>query len=851
MKKYIPIIGTISSGKSTFLKALLGINVLQAGVSTTTKFVCIIQHCKNTHFYQVIPEKKDFLNFVKHGTEITGEENIRKKIEEINKNLDDKTVTKDNIFYMLKTPLKSIDNKNILDNYYFLDIPGLNEYKSSYIDIIFSIITMKDILFEIIIFDATSINSDNIINIINNLEIKNCLRKKDNLFILNKIDKVKNKNEIIENFRKIFYQNFEDEKNKNNRESIFINIYDNYFLPMNSLLYLAETRINEDFSYLLQFEYIIFNEINKSKSDFSFYDYIKKRIDILINPQDNKQPKITLELNSFGDNDNEYFENSIEKFKYIAGIHKIKNSIIENEFKSLYYIYKKKYYIINHSEYYTGIQNFLNTIDNKDIKKLKMDYKINKETNKNNFDYFDENEKKLNLEMFSKFEKVLKDYLKIEVRNKNSSKIGDYLKDIYKNLSQKKLRISFIGNINVGKSTVLNSIIGRNILPTDFVECTYRGVFIRNSDSTEYKLYKMKLIYDVNIKEGFYFEEMKEPYCKGVLNIRNFLKNKNKDKNMDDEDAFYMIVGRLKIFDYIKIHKYFIDKIEFIDLPGTDNQDNEFIKYNYLDQIINISNCCVYVNQPKTVEDQNSVNNIFYRRYNCYDKSNYMDYCLFLINKSDYLDNEDDKEKIKILIYKHISKKEKELKLNDIKVSFFSGKYFNEFLKAYNIYVNGLENETLKTLNEFYLDFNRNLYNAFGIKSLKQYLFNEIGNIEDKFELNLEENIKTKIKNDFMKNLNNAFSNLKYQIYPKDQEKIIEKLYSINQALKTKDFSGTIYSNEFFLQLKKIIINSEIFYIRNLNNKLKEYLIRIKALRENSYNFFIKDIISCLQKITG
>ena len=44
MKKFIPIIGTISSGKSTFLKALLGINILETGISTTTKFVYLIQH---------------------------------------------------------------------------------------------------------------------------------------------------------------------------------------------------------------------------------------------------------------------------------------------------------------------------------------------------------------------------------------------------------------------------------------------------------------------------------------------------------------------------------------------------------------------------------------------------------------------------------------------------------------------------------------------------------------------------------------------------------------------------------------------------------------------------------------
>ena len=42
--KFIPIIGTISAGKTTFLRAFLGIDVLQVGSVTTTKFVCLIKN---------------------------------------------------------------------------------------------------------------------------------------------------------------------------------------------------------------------------------------------------------------------------------------------------------------------------------------------------------------------------------------------------------------------------------------------------------------------------------------------------------------------------------------------------------------------------------------------------------------------------------------------------------------------------------------------------------------------------------------------------------------------------------------------------------------------------------------
>ena len=852
MKKFIPIIGTISSGKSTFLKSLLGINSLETGVSTTTKFVCIIQNSESTKFYHVIPKNQGILKFEKDGMEVIGEENVAKKIEEINKELSNKTISKNNFFYMLEIPIKYINNKKILDNYLFLDIPGLNEYKNNYINIISSYIKIDDIFFEIIIFDSTSISSDNIFNIIKELERKKFLKRKNNLFILNKIDKVDNKDDIIENFRNIFYMNFEDEKNKKDEDSIFINIYDNHFFPMNSLLYLAETRINEDFSYLLQFEYFNFSEKHKNGEDFSFFDYIKTKIDTIINPRDIKKPKITLDLNLLDKKEMNIFETSIENFKKMFGIHKIKKSIIQNELKSLYFLYKRKYYIVNHSEYYNNLQNILNNIDNKKTENINSFTYIRKEIKAFNYD---KNEKKLNLDLFIKLEKSLINYLKTINQNKTFSSLNDPLKDLLNNLSKNKLRISFIGNINVGKSTVLNSIIGRNILPTDNFECTYRGVFIRHSEDNEYKLFKMKMVKDIKFKDQFYFQEEKEPYCKGVLNIRNFLKNKNNDRNIEDEDAFYIVSGRLKIFDYIKIHKYFMDKIEFIDLPGTDNKNNKFIKANYFDQIVNISNCCVYVNQPKTVEDKNSIDNIFYRRPKCYDNSFYMKYCLFLINKSDYLDSEEDKEKIRSLIYKQISLKEENIKVDDIQISFFSGKNFNRFLKVYNTYVYDMENEPLKALKEFYLDFNRNLYNSFGVKSLKQFILNEIEFIEEEFELDINDKKKVKVNPDFKKKINDAFSKLEYKIFMKDQEAIIEQLFYINQALKTKDFSGTIYSNEFFQKLKNVIINSEIFMIKNINKNLEECFEQIKSLKKNNniansfQTLYINEIITILEKI--
>ena len=187
-KSYIPIIGTISAGKSTFLKALLGIEVLETGITTTTKFICLIKNSSETSFYHVIPNIQNGLTFNKEGNEIKDVEQIKKKIEEINEKFSEKKGTKNDLFYMLEIPIKNINNAPLLEKCIFIDMPGLNETGVNYIEIIFSLIKKDNILFEIILLDSSSIGSDSILRMLKILNDKECFKKEGNIFILNKID---------------------------------------------------------------------------------------------------------------------------------------------------------------------------------------------------------------------------------------------------------------------------------------------------------------------------------------------------------------------------------------------------------------------------------------------------------------------------------------------------------------------------------------------------------------------------------------------------------------------------------------------------------------------------------------
>ena len=186
---------------------------------------------------------------------------------------------------MIEAPIKNINNVPLLENCYFMDIAGLNENNTRYILDIFSLITMNEILFEIMVFDSTSIGADNILNIFKELNKNNCLKKEGNLYILNKIDQCTKNGEgdIIDAFKNYFYKEFEDEK-QTDTSKIKINFINNYFIPMNSLLYEEETKIGEDFYSILIFELFTYLEYPNSDSEFSnFFEYLQKKIESLVN----------------------------------------------------------------------------------------------------------------------------------------------------------------------------------------------------------------------------------------------------------------------------------------------------------------------------------------------------------------------------------------------------------------------------------------------------------------------------------------------------------------------------------------------------------------------------------------
>ena len=63
-----------------------------------------------------------------------------------------KKAIKDKLFYILDILIKIFSNTELLNKYIYMDIPGLNETKTIYIEDIFYIINLDNFLFEIFYF---------------------------------------------------------------------------------------------------------------------------------------------------------------------------------------------------------------------------------------------------------------------------------------------------------------------------------------------------------------------------------------------------------------------------------------------------------------------------------------------------------------------------------------------------------------------------------------------------------------------------------------------------------------------------------------------------------------------------
>ena len=627
MKKIIPIIGFKNAGKTKFLNTIYGLNFEENKNSIRTEFINIYRYNPN------IKEPKFFhlnskLNFQKDEKykEIYEIENIKNEIKRINQDVANKKKEKiDYKDFVYVTEVNNIsfeneDNKNYFLKYDLCDLPGLvpqdnneefqiqneNEedelkYKpkgNKYLSEIFGIIKSYIENF-IIILDINNYNKDTIKEIIAHLrkvnnEISNCL------VLLNKIDVSNNpeqdEQECKKNFRECFpkYKAF----NFNNN---------NIFLPIS----ISELILKKDFEQFLRFHFYIYKSI-KENNDNSFINYLKNLI------LDKMTDKLKKDYRSINDDD------IISIIKELQKKYKIDLDIEENDEKgnsSIFDCEEEENNTNQHEEEQFSDIDVIKIIkicyNNNELKfefpketeELKNYFKINEKLYKYNIKEEVKNDENI---IINNIKEILKNFESIE---KLKEKIGGTINNIKSDLdylqdpNTNNIYIPFLGIYNSGKSTIINGIIGKDILPVQNNECTKKGIIISYCDEPEISMKNARLIIQDNGKIKTYLEFENDIIASGYIQVKEELEHINSficTSNFNNY-SFYNIRINIKLFDEIGLPDNLKKRIHLIDLPGFGT------RYNFeFDNLIKICNNFVItfndiINQ---VENKNIFNKI-------------------------------------------------------------------------------------------------------------------------------------------------------------------------------------------------------------------------------------------------
>ena len=790
-----PMIAVISAGKTSILKVLFDFDFLTTSAGIGTKFVNIIRYNPEVgnepRFYHLILRKtrdNEYEYYKDEESEIKGKKEIKEKNQELNDEFKNKQIPIEDLFYMVEIGEANYIDKEYLKNCDLVDIPGVSEYlksekninirkkfsinieeemkefnpeeEKSYLTGIFKIIKNK-INNGIIVFSMDNYTQEENYRIIGKFQ-KIINRPIENfLILLNKIDLSENREEDINKLYSKITEYFPSMKE--------FNFTKNTLVPCSCLQLQNELKMENSFYHLIYFHFLnylmnykqnkdkykninfigfIIKFLNRKKikkgyflqqikeviNDKDYFNLIKEIKNIFISIK-NKHLSENLNL---GIKEDDFDENEINT--NIENLEEeddndFNSNELEGNISILYYYkeFKNKKLIPKKSLETLKIMNYF-TLEN-------MKLKIEENNSKN--------EKKLLNEEIIISEKMNQIYTEY-TNEENLKKYKNYLK-LPSNIlnSSKVIYIPLLGLSNAGKSTILNGLIGFNILPAKKTECTKKGILIRYWEN-DYPVIRKTRFKNNNNK--YYFESEKEIIAKNIEDIQNILCGLNGKFIEKEEDFFYEIDINIKFVKDSDIEDSLKERICFIDLPGFGTNN----KFEYLDTYSHIINMChifmyvVFNQKIKENDNHKMLNNLYNNmiKEKNIDAKEFIKRCLFIIN---FDKDQDTSQKTLLEAKKDIIKILPDLNenfLNDLNLCFFNAKYFENYVLKYKYY-NSFEYLIKNEFDQF-LRLQEQLSKG-QINSIKGGTFN-------KFFLNqIKEKVKNDIKDKFISFLTFSF----------------------------------------------------------------------------------------------
>ena len=894
----IPIIGKISSGKSTFLNSLLGLDCLESDTIITTKFICIIRHNKELSapkLFPVILKKRkseinpNAYNFIKdEKNELKGD--LKEIIKTINKKISKckelNTLKKEEFFYILEANLDIFKQENYIFSkmFEFMDIPGLNEITEFYLKNIIPLIT-PNTHFSIFLFDAGASEDQGTLKLFKNfLHLMNSKAKKNSFFIYNKLDIFKNdkleQNKQLLDFKNETLFKVYNLKLKNNHlvglDSIQLkydkNKADNFADYIKSFIQsipnktktkfntLFKKKFNEDFQ-LKKFPKIdaqikenkteedekILNDINVSLKQ---KNYEEIDIDFLI--------QIKMIYNEKKNNNNfqikENIKNGSEKYEELYNLFNksfkdtINDFVGSNNLLLLLKIYntllirfyelcqiqKEKEHIME--VIYHFYKHWGETLYPK--MKVKNEDIINSDFNLYRFMNFEFEIKNIydwNMESIG----LLYPYLN-SLKQFNCSLINKIITNVENVLNyfrNRKLRLTFIGNEFSGKTSILNQIINNELLPIhEKGKDSYINIIFQFNNNNEVKLFNAKIR---SMDNYFYFEKKNIPIATGIIDVKDKL-NQLKNSNTDFENSFYILDTPTSPLINFKLIEDILDKIEIIYLSGKYLKDLEFGKNKNLEALIKFTDNFIYIEKEEDISEnsfQYLKKMLFFisTLNNSFNLNNF----LYIINKSSKIDENFDKivDSIKTILPK---------------VCWFSIEEYQKFININNLIqddkifftqiIEKIKKKKNRNSENFDLinEIDNEVNSLIGFKCIPQLLLIRVFfNFMEDFLLAKDIIIKSNLKSIL---LNEGISEEEFNKNKDKINKIVDLFLTLKREIKNHITFFNSNIHKFLLELFNIIFDIKFYLDYNLKiiaENTKDYLKSIfklinEKLAENS-----------------
>ena len=254
--------------------------------------------------------------------------------------------------------------------------------------------------------------------------------------------------------------------------------------------------------------------------------------------------------------------------------------------------------------------------------------------------------------------------------------------------SYDSIYIPFLGPSNAGKTTLINGIIGKEILPTGMNECTKRGIIINYWNRDDIIIGKANFKEEQFYGHTYCYFEHKNIIWKGIEQVRETLNGLNYNFTNKREDFFYYVTTRIKLFDDLGFDDDYKNMIYLIDFPGYGT--NNIYEKEIYNKVMSICNCFVFVIRNSLIKvkmNHTILNSIFTQAKEQKKKSSsqFVNSCLFVFNNDNPKSTtEKNIEKAKKDIQEIINGEDKD----NIKVCFFNAKFYLNFYSINNYYFN-------------------------------------------------------------------------------------------------------------------------------------------------------------------